>query len=64
MTVAEPPTLTVWRCDGIRRDLRPCGRLLMELDPTRPSLIVKCCDRCGSWNHWEDGRHWTVAVDT
>lgn len=39
-----------WLCDGSLRDGRPCRKILMELDMSRPSAIRKTCERCGHSN--------------
>lgn len=44
--------LEPWRCDGTKKDGHPCRRVLMELDPSRPSFIRKTCDNCGKVHVW------------
>lgn len=48
-------TLAPWRCEGALRDGRPCRKVLMELDWSRPSYIHKACERCGRMNVWVEG---------
>lgn len=37
--------LIEWRCDA-------CRKLLLELDPGRPSFLRKVCERCKHTNVW------------
>lgn len=47
--------LEPWRCDGALSNGRPCHKLLMELDKSRPSFIRKVCERCGHTNLFVEG---------
>lgn len=37
--------LVPWRCER-------CEKVLLELDPERPSYLRKKCERCGEINTW------------
>ena len=57
VTLDEAPdrrraTLQPWKCEGALRDGsgRPCRKVLIELDPDRPSFLRKICERCGHTN--------------
>lgn len=48
--------LVPWLCEGNLRDGRPCRKVLIELDPERPSFLRKICERCNFMNVWVE-RH-------
>lgn len=48
--IAADTGLDAWRCSGTLKDGRPCRRILLEIDRSRPSLVRKICDRCGTVN--------------